>query len=93
MSNVMIELDSAIIELELAHIKANTMCDALYNDYFDKEDPEEWLLKAYYNESCVKNQILSDYIREMKSSLDKIRQLVETEIDTSRKKQQALKTA
>lgn len=72
-------IDEALTEIELAQGKAFTICDDLSQEFFGEADPKEYMLKAYYNEAKIKNNITHDYlyriedvIKELRSALQAI---------------------
>lgn len=77
--NNLIELDSALVELEVARDKALTISCDLKEDYFSMREPKDWFLQANYDVSALKIQVVLDYLYQMKDITDTLRTLVENE--------------
>ena len=75
-----IEVDSRLTDLELVWDKIAVICNNVKDDYFSETEPDDWFLKAYYNESGVKVQILLDYLYMMKESIKVLRELLDEEL-------------
>lgn len=80
------ELDSKLVEVELAHEKAAVICNDLKEDYFGERDPEDWFLKCYYDASAIKAQILMDYLHETEAAIEALRELVNKEFEAAKSK-------
>lgn len=77
--NNLIELDSALVELEAARDKALTISCDLKEDYFSMREPKDCFLMANYDASALKAQVVLDYLYQMKDITDTLRTLVENE--------------
>lgn len=84
MAKNLVELDNKVMELEIAHTKANIMCGDLKEDYFGYINPEESFLKCRYHENEIKAQIIYDYLHEMKSLIEELRVLVDKEFEMTK---------
>lgn len=76
-----IEVDGSLTDLELAWDKIAVICNNVIEDYFSKTEPDGGFLKAYYNESGIKVQILLDYLYIMKESIETVRKLLDEEFE------------
>lgn len=77
MADSFVEMDNSLTELELAWDKAALICADVKDGYFSEAEPNDWFLKAYYDSSGIKTQILFDYLYNMKKSIEALRCLLE----------------
>lgn len=82
--NNLIELDSALVELEVARDKALTISCDLKEDYFSMREPKDWFLQANYDVSALKIQVVLDYLYQIKDITDTLRTLVENEFQKAK---------
>ncbi len=75
------ELDNSLSDLEIAHNKANTICDDLKQGYFSGGEPDELLLKCGYQSAETKMDILTDYLFEIKKAMEALRESVNEEFE------------
>ena len=86
MKNMLIDIDSELVDLELTWDKAAVMCSDVREGYFSEKEPKDWFLKTYYDESGIKLQILLDYLYTMRKSMEELRTLLNKEFEKESRK-------
>lgn len=86
MSDVLIDMDNALSDAEITWDKVAVICSDVKEGYFSEREPEDWFLKAYYDQSGTKIQILLDYLHSMKESIKTLRELIDKEFEEKKEK-------
>lgn len=71
--------DDILTKIEVAVQKAWTINSDLGNTYFDKVNPEIFVLQGSYKDAVTKNDIVSDYLYEIDKELKELWQLFRKE--------------
>lgn len=85
MKNSLIEMSNALLNLEVTVDKASTMCEDVKEGYFSSAEPEDFLLKAYYNETGIKTNIAMDYLCKAKEEIEILHKLLDKEFEAAKK--------
>lgn len=72
-----IGLSSKLMEASVALEKAKVVQNDLHEGYFGDAEPEECMLKFYYDDATTRCCIIGDYLRQIEETLNSIGKMVE----------------
>lgn len=70
-------LSSKLLEASAALEKAKVVQNDLREGYFANAEPEECILKFYYDDATTRCCIIGDYLRQIEETLNSIGKMVE----------------
>lgn len=71
-----IELSGKLLEASVALEKAKVVQNDLREGYFANAEPEECMLKFYYNDASARCCIIGDYLQQIEETLGSICKMV-----------------
>lgn len=72
-----IELIEALIELGILSKKASVVCNDLHDAYFEKADPDPYILQELYGDADIRTSIILSFLHDMVKLTKELLDLIE----------------
>lgn len=77
-NQVLSDMDDLQCRLDVTLIKAKVLADEIMQGYFDKRDPEPWMLALEYERYTIFSSVLFDYLHEAGKTMNELSKQIES---------------